>query len=190
MELRLLRRSDPDEKKYLIGFFGAALITLLLILIFSPGNKSKTEDLSAELQKNLNEYEVAQGITILQRTVVTENEPYILVVYKNSDSSKFGVMEWRKNGLSKETAFLGDPAELIRLDGQYGTYIGALLTKQPNAKSISILDVNDQLIEKYDLLDDRIFFYSVPEDLKSDVGFIQMQNKNGNVIREFKYDDI
>lgn len=174
------------RKKDLFIIFFLVAVALIVIFSVSKANLSKTEDLRAELQRSLNDYEISQGITILQRTVVTEQDPYVLVVYRNSDSSKFGIMEWRTDGFSEQTAPLGTDAELVRLDGQYGTYIGSLLTKQPDARSVSVFDEKEKLIENYDLIDDRIFLYSLPMDASEKNYLVNVQDQHNHTIEDFK----
>ncbi|CAM3604218.1 MULTISPECIES: hypothetical protein [Saccharibacillus] len=145
------------KKKYLFGLF---LVVIVLIAVFSFMNRrdSKTEELSSDLQKSLNEYEIEQGIKILQRTVVTEREPYVLVFYEDDHSSEFGMIEWRKDGFSQE------------------------------AESVSILNSANRLIEKYDLTDDPIFLYSLPENSNEEAYFLKVENESGKMIKKFKVD--
>lgn len=175
------------KKKYLLGLF-LVVIGLIAVFSFMNSRDSKTEELSSDLQKSLNEYELEQGIKILQRTVVTEREPYVLVFYEDDDSSEFGMIEWRKDGFSQEAAPLEKEAAWVRLDGEYGTYVGSLFTKQQEAESVSILNSANRLIEKYDLTDDPIFLYSLPENSNEEAYFLKVENENGKMIKKFKVD--
>lgn len=145
------------KKKYLFGLF-LVVIGLIAVFSFMNSRDSKTEELSSDLQKSLNEYELEQGIKILQRTVVTEREPYVLVFYEDDHSSEFGMIEWRKDGFSQE------------------------------AESVSILNSANRLIEKYDLTDDQIFLYSLPENSNEEAYFLKVENENGKMIKKFKVD--